>query len=197
MKKLVGLFVGLALFFGVATSTGAVVKVFNPTTIQIADVITLQDAYTLKVVTQHAKVKALTINIMSPGGNAFAMISIKNTIMRLKAKGIKIITVTDGLAFSAGAIIWLLGDERIMHADDLIMFHGVQTYIEKDGKRILKPEKDYDKGDKLVKDHLDGLMLKLLTKYLGKDARSILKSDTYYTAQQALALGLATKIIGG
>lgn len=197
MKKIIGLLVGLTLLFGVATSTSAVLTALGPNTLQFSDSLTLKDAHDFKAATLTLMVKELNINVMSPGGSAFATISIKNTIQQLqKDRRVKIITVTDGMAFSGAAIIWLLGDERIMHADDLLMFHGVQMWEkDKNGNLVKKPLKDYTKSDKLVKAHLDGIMRSLLVQYLGKSATDVLLEDTYYTAQQALALGLATKII--
>jgi ATP-dependent Clp protease, protease subunit len=70
----------------------------------------------------------LQIIINTPGGDAFACMGMINYLNELKSKGIKIVTRVSGMALSAGAYLWLAGDERIVHSSDVFMFHLTVRY---------------------------------------------------------------------
>jgi len=204
MKRLIGVLVGLALLFGVAISANCVIDVFDHQTVALTGKITLADSHNFRKVSwgydhgpqQPQGNKELHILINSPGGSAYAMVSLYNRIMELKAAGVKIITTINAHGYSAGSTVWLLGDERYIHRYDTIMFHSSKMYREnKDGKLEEVPQKEYEPGDILVMNRFNQLMYDLLFPYFGEGTWNILETDTFFTAEQALAAGLATKII--
>lgn len=65
-----------------------------------------------------------TIEIDSPGGNSSATLLMEQTIDDMKAGGTKVTTKVNSLAASAGAILFMQGDERIMAKTAILLFHG-------------------------------------------------------------------------
>jgi ATP-dependent protease ClpP protease subunit len=131
------------------------------------------------------------IIINTPGGSAFTCMSIAQHIKSLQDAGAKVTTEVAGMASSAGAIIWIMGDERIVHKHDMIMFHSVQFYDLVTGETI--PEHELSEGDILIKDTLNSFMVERLTKVIGKKkAESMLEGENWLTGQQAFDMGLAT-----
>jgi ATP-dependent protease ClpP protease subunit len=131
------------------------------------------------------------IIINSQGGSGLVCMSIVNHIKSLKDMGKKVTTEVSGYAASAAAIIWLMGDVRIAHATDIIMFHGVQMLNAETGNKI--PRSEWDEGSKLIVDTLNNFMKEELTKMIGaKQADKAIKGELWLTGKQAYKLGLAT-----
>ena len=66
----------------------------------------------------------LKITIMSGGGPVVPLIAMVNYLEALKARGVHLTTEVAGMSMSAAAILWMMGDERIVHPHDYMMFHG-------------------------------------------------------------------------
>jgi ATP-dependent protease ClpP protease subunit len=186
------------------------VDILDGKTVVIADSITMKDAhafrkmtwpYTMNFSDTATTVKELNIYISSPGGHAVALVDIYNRIIKLKEAGVKITTTISSFGYSAGAIIWLLGDERYIHEFDMVMLHYAQMYRPKDewkpdGPHEKVPYKDLTDADKKEMKLYNDLMIRVLSQYISiEKAKKMLSKDTFLTAQEALALGLATKII--
>ena len=81
------------------------------------------------------EVKDYHILLNTGGGNAPNAITMINRIQNLQRQGAHITTETYGYALSAGAVVFLTGDTRIIHSGAMLMFHcsrvssfgGVQT----------------------------------------------------------------------
>jgi ATP-dependent protease ClpP protease subunit len=71
------------------------------------------------------EVKDYHIVIHSLGGNATNMLGMINRIENLQAQGAFITTETYSVAMSAGANVFLLGDQRIAHSGSIFMLHAV------------------------------------------------------------------------
>lgn len=71
----------------------------------------------------------LIIHIYTPGGDANAMFSFINLAQERSAP---IITINEGKAYSAGAVIYALGDIRVARAGSSTLFHSVQFQIPPD-----------------------------------------------------------------
>ena len=68
----------------------------------------------------------ITVHINSVGGDLYAGIAIYN---RLKGLGANIITINDGLAASAGSIIFMSGNERRVNSGSNLMIHGAAGFM--------------------------------------------------------------------
>jgi len=77
--------------------------------------------------TSDPTIKHYEIIIHSLGGNAITCIAVMNRILELKREGVTFTTRTYGAAMSAGAYIFLMGDERIMYEASTLMFHTMQS----------------------------------------------------------------------
>ena len=166
-----------------------------------------------KVVTEG---ETFTLIITSPGGSSNALATL---IDRLLSTELKVITKVHTYAFSAGAISFVLGDERVMEKNSSLLFHGARFII--NGLHITKPVLDkYLSGEK---DLLSDEMLKMLEReaienliearqvlidLMEKD-RVLLESifpkevvdkllvegkDVVISAEEALEMGVATSI---
>lgn len=62
--------------------------------------------------------------IDSPGGSGSAALKMVQTISEMKSNGTKVVTKVDSLAASAGAILFMQGDIRIMSPTATIVLHG-------------------------------------------------------------------------
>jgi ATP-dependent protease ClpP protease subunit len=135
--------------------------------------------------------KEYHIIINSPGGSGSVCNSILNHIQELKDSGAKITTEVSGQAFSAGALIWAMGDTRIVHKYDMLMFHAAALY-DPNGNRIPK-EQIKDEGIILLIDTLNAKAVSVLEPLIGrKKAEEMLIGETWLTGKQAFEMGLAT-----
>ena len=69
---------------------------------------------------------SITVHINSVGGDMYAGIAIYN---RLKGLAAKVTTINDGLAASAGSLIFMAGDTRKVNAGSNLMIHGAAGFL--------------------------------------------------------------------
>lgn len=69
---------------------------------------------------------SITVHINSVGGDMYAGLAIYN---RLKGLAGKVVTINDGLAASAGSLIFQAGDVRKMNAGSNLMIHGAACLL--------------------------------------------------------------------
>lgn len=131
----------------------------------------------------------ITVHINSVGGDLYAGISIYN---RLKSLPANIITVNDGLAASAGSIIFQAGNTRKVNAGSNIMVHQAMGllygyYQTNDLKQVIK---QLDAGNKAA--------VNIYAEASGRDAESmkaLVDKETWLTGQEAVDAGLADEVI--
>lgn len=87
------------------------------------------------------KIKDYHIVISSFGGSAADCISIVERIKYLQSQGCHITTEVYGWAMSAGAIIFLAGDDRIVSKDSMLMLHAARV-MDNYGASIRSIEKE-------------------------------------------------------
>lgn len=63
------------------------------------------------------------ISLHSPGGDANSMVEFLNILREHRGK---VITINEGKAYSAAAIIYALGDVKVARAGSMTLFHSVQ-----------------------------------------------------------------------
>ncbi|GLS27742.1 head maturation protease, ClpP-related [Marinibactrum halimedae] len=134
---------------------------------------------------ENNKSSELEIFIQSPGGNAFEGLAIHNALV---AHSARVTTQVLGAAASAGSLIFMAGDERIMPDNTHLMIH--EPTVNVNGKaRELREAADF----------LDGLTNSLVSTYLPRasiDEEQLLhmiRAETWMNAKEAVEYGLATQ----
>ncbi|MFQ5770893.1 MAG: ATP-dependent Clp protease proteolytic subunit [bacterium] len=194
------LILSFSLLWGTGTTAKATItKISNDTIILDTTVYGTEFREFLKA-TQNVK-DYLHIYINSSGGDAFNCLAIMNYIKELKSRGVYVVTEVSGIALSAAANIWIMGNERIVHTNDIFMFHT--AYI----RNVFgspKSKEDYTESDTLVYNALNnGIRQRLLeithdtelTQSLLADVEGDLYNTHWFTGEQIFDLGLATKLI--
>ncbi len=131
----------------------------------------------------------ITVHINSVGGDLYAGIAIYN---RLKALAGHITTVNDGLAASAGSIIFQAGNTRKVNAGSNIMIHQAMGFLYGyyNSKELKEAIKQLDAGNKAA--------VNIYAEASGRDIDSIktlVDKETWLTGQEAVDAGFADELI--
>jgi ATP-dependent Clp endopeptidase proteolytic subunit ClpP len=130
----------------------------------------------------------INVRINSPGGSVFDGQAIFNAIDRHPSK---VTTHIDGLAASIASVIALAGDEVVMASNALYMIHDPWAAAVGDASEMRK-----------TADLLDKIAGQLVDTYAAKsgqepaDIAEAMHAETWYTAAEALDLGLVDRIAG-
>lgn len=148
-----------------------------------------------QVIDTIAKAKAekqtvLPIVVNSFGGEVYGCLRMVDA---LKASGMKLVTILNGYAMSAGSIIFAIGEERYMSENSTIMIHEVSSWNIGKNTDIKSRQK-----------HSEDLQVRLfniLDTQAGKEKGFFLdlvsknnNADLFLNATQSLEYGLATQI---
>lgn len=131
----------------------------------------------------------LDVHINSGGGDVADGIAIGNAIR--SHKGFKR-TIVDGMAASIASVIMQAGDERIVEPGAMVMIHDAFSSCVGNAAEMRKLADDLDK-------HSDNLAGIYATRAGGtaEQWRDTMKATTWYTADEAVAAGLADKVGAG
>ena len=135
---------------------------------------------------QDVKAEKIHVHINSGGGSAFDGVAICN---QLKQHSAEIIVHIDGWAASAASVIAMAGDRIIMPSNTMMMIHQASTFEYGNADLFEKTARDLRKIDSA----LAGSYKK---RFVGTDEelKQLLKDETWLTAEEAVALGLADEI---
>lgn len=128
----------------------------------------------------------LTVRVNSPGGNAFDGINIANAIMRHPGKTT---TYIDGLAASAASVIAVASDEVVVSKYGQAMVHDARSGQYGTAKDL-----------RSVADHLEKLSASYAKLYADRaggtveDWAQAMTDETWYTAEEMVAAGLASRV---
>ena len=133
----------------------------------------------------------VTVHINSVGGDFYAGLAIYN---RLRNMDISVTTINDGLAASAGSIIFMAGDKgkRKVNAGSNLMIHGVLSffygyYNVKDLKDAIKTLEAHNKAGIAAYVEATGLD--------EETVKTAMSKDTYMTGKEAVEAGWADELI--
>ena len=135
--------------------------------------------------------KPITLYISSPGGEVTAGLAVFDFIRMMKSK---VNTVCIGTAASMGAIIFLAGEERKMLPHTKIMIHDPSYGNASMGG--MKPLEIKDRLESLMKSRK--LLAEIIAERTGMPLKRVCsktRRDSFLDANEALKLGIATKII--
>jgi ATP-dependent protease ClpP protease subunit len=125
----------------------------------------------------------VTVQINSPGGDAFEGIAIYNLLKDHPAKvSVKVL----GLAASAASVIAMAGDDIEMGVGAMLMIHSAWGLVAGN-------KKDLQEFASIL-DSLDTSIAELYSRRSGKDVKSVMKlmeAETWLTAGEAVAEGFA------
>ncbi len=137
--------------------------------------------------------KEITIYINSPGGEVISGLAVYDYISIMKAP---VKTVCTGTAASMGAILFLVGKERLMLPHTRLMIHD-PSYSHNDigGRKPHEIQRELDKLNETRE-----ALARIIAKKTGKSLEEIYEvtaSDSFYSAKEAIEFGLATGIMKG
>lgn len=130
---------------------------------------------------------AIRVDINSPGGDVFDGIAIYNALRNHPAT---VTTRVDGLAASIASIIAQAGDRRLIQASGQMMIHNAWGLTVGDNR-------DHADMAKLLQQQ-DAVLAGIYAARSGRDAdefRDLMNAETWFTADAAVAAGLADEVI--
>jgi ATP-dependent protease ClpP protease subunit len=131
----------------------------------------------------------LDIHVNSGGGDVFDGIAIANAIRSHKGA---VTTTVDGLAASIASVIAQAGQERIAAAGSMLMIHEASGGCIGDAAGMAKMAETLDK----VSANLADIYADRSGRGNAGTWRDAMKAETWYTAEEAVAAGLADKVGG-
>lgn len=128
----------------------------------------------------------INVHLNSPGGDVFDGIAIYN---QLKNHSAKIIVHVDGLAASAASLIAMAADELIMNVGSMLMIHEASTWTWGTKTDIQKTLNALEGIDKSIADIY-------MTRFKGErsEIETMILNETWFTADEAVDVGLADKV---
>ena len=144
------------------------------------------DAQSILQKLKETKAGKIHVHINSPGGSAFDGIAISNLLKQHKAE---IVVHIDGWAASAASIIAMAGDRVIMPSNTMMMIHRASTYAYGNASDFEKAATDLRKIDTAVTATYE-------KRFVGErdELVQLLEDETFLTANEAVALGLADEV---
>jgi ATP-dependent protease ClpP protease subunit len=130
----------------------------------------------------------LEVHINSGGGVVWDGIAIASAIRGHKGR---VTTVVDGLAASVASVIAQAGAERVMTPGSMLMIHDAYSALEGNAAEMGKMAQTLDQ----VSDNLAG---EYASRAGGSQSgwRDRMRAETWYTAEEAVAAGLADRVDG-
>lgn len=129
------------------------------------------------------------LRINSPGGDVFAGRAIEQLLSEHPAR---IVTHVDGYAASAASYVALAGDEVLISQGGMFMIHKAWTLAWGNADDIRKTSS--------LLDQIDETLVATYAQKTGQspeDIRAWMADETWFTADQAVEKGFATRIAGG
>ena len=131
----------------------------------------------------------VTVRISSGGGDVYEGIDLMNT---LKGHPGEVTVIVESLAASAASFIAVGGADRVlMRESSEMMIHRAMTFTDGNADDVRKTLADLERQD-----------VKLANIYAGKAGGDVdqwldlMSEETWYTAEEAVAAGLADEVIG-
>lgn len=144
------------------------------------------DAAELVPAIRDLDVDTLEVFVNSPGGDVYDAVAIRNALRQHSAR---VVVTIDGLAASAASFIAAAGDEVVMAENAEIMIHDAWTIAVGNADDMRLAASDLDRLS-------DNIASMYAAKAGGEPAawRQLMKSETWYTAAEAVAAGLADRL---
>jgi ATP-dependent protease ClpP protease subunit len=131
-------------------------------------------------------VDQIVLHLNSPGGDASEGVAIANV---LRAHRARVVVRVDGWAASAGSVIAMAGDEIVMGIGSQMMIHDAWGFSQGNAAEMRK-----------AAEMLDSTSNALASTYAARTGgsttewRAVMEEEAWYTAEEAVAAGLADRI---
>lgn len=132
-------------------------------------------------------VARVDLHVNSPGGDVWDALAIFNALKRFPAK---ITSYVDGIAASAASFIVQAADRVVMAPNSMMMIHDAHAVAAGNASDM-----------KALADLLDKTSNSMAAIYAGaaggtvEDWRTAMRAETWYTAEEAVAAGLADQVL--
>lgn len=136
---------------------------------------------------QMGDVREIDVRINSYGGEVSEGFAIYNA---LKSNSAHVRTTCDGFACSAASVIFMAGDERIMHPLSALWIHNVQTVAAGDSAELRKAAEESEKLTELSRRAYTDAGLNISEEIL----QEMMNAETWIMPEEAVAMGFATAI---
>lgn len=129
----------------------------------------------------------IELHINSYGGSVFASISIFNY---LKSLGKNITTINDGICASGASLIFMVGDERVMPENTMLMIHRASTFAWGNCNELR------EQADILEKLDNSTVMANYKNHFKGTDEElmELIDKETWLSAEECLEKGFCTEV---
>ena len=196
MKKALSFLIAACLILVLSFPAFAKLERTGYREITVSEMMTIPDAVAFKkMMNENRHIKEWTIEIISGGGYTVSGITMYNIIKELQKQGVKFNTIVRGEADSMAAILFLVGDKRIVYEGAQVMFHKAYQANRVTGVKITPPKgSDAEKALKLTNDFLINT-LKVFYDNDIKKVDELLEKTTRYSAKELHELGIATNYI--
>lgn len=143
--------------------------------------------YSLAAINQ----RPITVVINSDGGSVYEAHGLYDTIRALRADGIIVHGKVHGHAMSAAVLVLQACTTRSMTAYGMLMVHGLVSARKGDAREM---DAERDASAKIIE-----IQSRLMSERTGHDWSELLRDQLprYYTAVEALGMGLVDKVVGG
>ena len=132
------------------------------------------------------EIDGIYLNISSYGGSLDTCIAIYNL---LRAFNVPIFTIGNSVVFSAGALLFMLGDKRITYPNTHYLFHSGKL----DGYMNNENIYNFKTYIEIMNKKSKNIQLEILSEYLSNDILDKIESgiDVYFSDEEMINLGLA------
>lgn len=136
--------------------------------------------------------KPITIIMNNPGGDVYHGMAIYDAIKSCKNE---VNIIVYGHATSMGAIILQAADKRILAPNCVVMVHDGTDGYSDHTQNVLRRAKEAKRIIKMIDEIFYNRMVKKNPKITRKDVRNMQLFDTWFSAKDAIAKGLADAIL--
>lgn len=131
-------------------------------------------------------VDTINLRVNSPGGSVYDGVAIMNALRRHKAT---VVATVDGLAASAASFIVQAADEVVMGLGTELMIHEAWSFAFGNAEDMQKAAEDLDR--------ISSTIAGIYSERAGgtvEEWRTAMKAETWYSADEAVAAGLADRV---
>ncbi len=141
----------------------------------------------VKEIEEFEDVDVIYVNINSYGGEVKEGLAIANALKRHPAK---VVTRCDGFACSIASVVFMAGDERVMHGPSLLMIHNaLYSWTSGNANELRKQAEDLD----VITDACKHAYLERIN-IDEEELTTLMDAETWISAADALSMGFATKV---
>lgn len=133
-------------------------------------------------------VQEIQLRVNSPGGSVYDGVAIMNALKRHKAK---VVASVDGLAASAASFIIMAADEIQMGPGAEVMIHDAWSYAGGNAEQLIDEAAHLDR----ISNSIAGLYASRAGG-TSEEWRDAMKAESWYSAEEAVAAGLADSVTG-